>query len=383
MRTLASDVADDYAACLGLAWLSRHGCSPMLQLLPSFGALRLWRATVDQLVDWEVAAAVARRFDLRRSQFSLQGALRMMWACDAEFMHFGGALYPVELGHLRYPPAGLFWRGSSDAVQQLLTSARVTVVGTRKPTAYGARAVDLMATAFAERGVAVLSGLALGIDGRAHRASLSRGCLTAAVLGSGIDIAYPASHNALHDKIVAQGVVLSELPPGTQPARWTFPHRNRLLAALGDAVLVIEGSPRSGAMQTASAALDLGRPVFAVPGPITSESHLGCNRLIRDGAVPAIEPLLAVEDYLYETRMDRGHRSPMVRRLVSEPDSSPVGESALWGSVLATLEGGATSADRVAAHVGTGVREIIVALSEMEIKGLVVRAGPGLYIRAP
>ncbi len=179
----------------------------------------------------------------------------------------------------------------------------MTIVGTRKATAYGARAAEAFAAAFASRGVAVVSGMALGIDGRAHRASLEVGGLTVGVLGCGADIVYPRSHRTLYERILEQGVILSELPPGTPPGRWTFPQRNRLLAALGDAVLVVEGSRLSGAMQTADRSLELGRPVFAVPGPISVESHSGCNQLLYEGAVPAVDPCVTVEDFFLQTRI--------------------------------------------------------------------------------
>ncbi len=166
----------------------------------------------------------------------------------------------------------------------------MTIVGTRRATPYGLRATEAFASAFAAAGVAVVSGMALGIDGRAHQAALDAGGLTVAVLGCGADVVYPQRHRGLYESISEDGVVLSELPPGTPPARWTFPHRNRLLAALGDAVLVTEGSRTSGALQTAGWALELGRPVFAVPGPIAMDCHEGCNRLLYDGAGPALDP---------------------------------------------------------------------------------------------
>jgi len=232
-----------------------------------------------------------------------------------------------------------------------------------------------------------------------------------AVLGCGVDVVYPQRNRGLYEWISRDGVVLSELPPGTPPARWTFPHRNRLLAALGDAVLVTEGSQTSGALQTAGWALELGRPVFAVPGPITMDGHEGCNRLLYDGAGPALDPGVAVEDFLLQTRIERqerretgrpaegdgGRADSSARGSLGAPGSA--GGAAGWrsspagyrsqvtgtcaGSILEALEQGGCSVDSLVGHTGLATRQLTAALAEMELMGLVKRGGPGLYIRAP
>jgi DNA protecting protein DprA len=265
------------------------------------------------------------------------------------------------------------------------------VVGTRKATGYGVRAAEAFAAAFASRGVAVVSGMALGIDGRAHRASLEVGGLTIAVLGCGADIAYPRSHKTLSERITEQGVLLSELPPGTPPGRWTFPQRNRLLAALGDAVLVVEGSRLSGSMQTANRALELGRPVFVVPGPISVESHSGCNQLLYEGAAPAVDPCVTVEDFFLQTRILRKEsgRDILAADGTSATRDMPTGtarrgsEKPQGESILTALDGGPCSVDDLMEVVGLNARQVNVALAELEVMGRIVRAGPGQFIRAP
>jgi DNA processing protein len=226
--------------------------------------------------------------------------------------------------------------------------------------------------------------MALGIDGRAHLAALDGVTLTAAVLGCGVDVVYPARHRRLYSRVVEEGLVLSELPPGTTPARWTFPARNRLLAALGDAVVVVEGSRVSGALQTAGAALELGRPVFAVPGQITSEGHQGCNWLIYDGAAPAVEPCVTVEEFFHRTRIERLNREAVAPASVLPGDDDLAASTGcLRATVIEALEAGAWSVDTVADRTGLETRQVAAALARLEMDGAITRCGGGRYIRAP
>lgn len=377
-----------YEAALGLAWLGTSRGHSVLGALTRLGVEGLWRAPRRLLLDMEMALPVVVALEEARRHFDMAEAHALVSLAGLRFVPFGTTGYPTELGHLGLPPAGLFVRGDNEALRCLATVPRVTVVGTRKASAEGLRTAETFTAAFCAQGVAVISGMALGIDGRAHQAALERGMLTAAVLGCGADVVYPPRHRWLYEKIARGGVVISELPPGTPPARWTFPHRNRLLAALGDAVVVIEGSLTSGAMQTANWALELGRPVFSVPGSIYAEGHQGCNMLLRDGAAPALRPDLTVEDFLTQTRIDRGERRG------TGPRASHGGESHSRGgagsaagaretSVLEALANGQASLDSLMAQTGLPVRELSAVVAELELAGLVERAGPGMYIRAP
>jgi DNA processing protein len=229
--------------------------------------------------------------------------------------------------------------------------------------------------------------MAMGIDAQVHRSAMEGGGLTVAILGCGADIVYPRSQRWLYEKIRERGIVASELPPGSRPTKWTFPYRNRLLAALGDAVLVVQGSNKSGAMQTAKWALELGRPVFSVPGSIMRRESEGCNTLLYEGAVPAVNPKVTVEDFLLQTRIERGRR----RVPESGPEASPGRDS---GSAVGPMDGrqqrvldavgsGPTTADRLVVLTGLPVREVGVALGELEATGRVIRGGPGTYLPAP
>jgi DNA processing protein len=298
----------------------------------------------------------------------------------------GAPGYPAPFLHLSHPPAGVYVRGSADVLEALLGAPRVTIVGTRRATGYGTRVVREFSAAFTARGLAVVSGMALGIDGRAHETALEGGGLTAAVLGCGVDVVYPQRHRGLYDLIVQRGVVMSELPPGAHAAPWSFPNRNRLLAALGDGVLVVEGAVTSGAMQTAEQAIALGRAVFAVPGHIYLDGHRGCNLLLRDGATPAIDPPATVEEFLLQTRIERGERRPA--EAMSGPGQGkqdPFMELAAAGreDLLEAMDERPCSIDALVRRTGKAPRLLSAAIAELELAGLVRRAGPGLYIRAP
>lgn len=375
---------EELEAALGLAWLSKWGCSPLQSRLPHNTAGEIWTASRSTLRRWGLAPAAIGRFEERRRVFAPAELVRQLEQSALTFVPYGSALYPTGLTHLKYPPAGLFARGSTEAWDTLLRVPRIGVVGTRRASPYGRRATEALSSAFSQRGVVVVSGMAFGIDACAHEAALDLGALTVAVLGCGADVVYPRRHKALYDKIGAGGVILSELPPGCPPARWTFPHRNRVLAALADAVLVIEGSHTSGALQTASWALELGRSVFAVPGPILVNSYEGCNTLIYDGATPALQPCAAVEDFLRETGMERGARMlPDLVGPVSREDGRAAGAISIDAPVLDALEAGPCSVDELTGRTGLPAREVTACLALAELAGKVRRAGPGLYIRAP
>jgi DNA processing protein len=248
------------------------------------------------------------------------------------------------------------------------------------------RIAEAFARAFAVRGVTVVSGMAIGIDAQVHRSTLDGGGLTVAILGCGADVVYPRSHRWLYDRISERGIVASELPPGARPTRWTFPYRNRLLAALGDAVLVVQGSNKSGALQTAKWALELGRPVFSIPGTIMRRESEGCNTLLYEGAVPALDPEVTVEDFLLQTRIERGKRAVPGGDLGANPGHDPElaagPEDSRQRQVLDAVGRGPMTADRLARLTGLSVREVGAALGGLEAAGRVIRGGPGTYLRA-
>lgn len=206
-----------------------------------------------------------------------RSALRTILRDGVHVLLPGMAAYPVALEALADPPLPLFGRGRLE----LLETPLIAVVGTRKMTPYGRESAHRIATGLARAGVTVVSGLALGVDGTAHRAAgPSR---TVAVLGCGVDVVYPKAHAELQAAIGREGLLLSERLPGSPPARHHFPARNRIIAGLSRAVVVVEAPHRSGALSTAAHGREQGRAVFAVPGPIGARTSEGTNALIRDG----------------------------------------------------------------------------------------------------
>lgn len=209
------------------------------------------------------------------------------------YSYWGGKEYPDRLRHIYQPPKHLYVRG------RLPDSSRITVgiVGARDCTCYGRDMARMFGYRLAEAGVQIISGMARGIDGWAHQGALESGGQTYAVLGCGVEVCYPAVHRKLYESISRQGGVISELPPRIPAQPQFFPLRNRIISGLSDGILVVEARERSGSLITADAALEQGRDVFVIPGRIGDTLSVGCNRLIRQGAVPVTSPADILEYY--------------------------------------------------------------------------------------
>jgi DNA processing protein len=192
--------------------------------------------------------------------------------------------YPPGLRDATDAPWALLGRGRMELLEAIEPTAAVTIVGSRRATSYGREVARDLGRELAAAGLIVVSGLAFGIDACAHRGALDAGGMTIAVLGCGPDTSYPAAHRALWRRIAETGAVISELPPGSTPWRWSFPARNRVMAALAGMTVVVEAAARSGSLITADLAAELGRDLGAVPGPITSRASAGPNRLLASGA---------------------------------------------------------------------------------------------------
>ncbi|NGZ75517.1 DNA-processing protein DprA [Saccharibacillus alkalitolerans] len=205
------------------------------------------------------------------------------------------AEYPILMKETAKPPWMLYTIGR----RELLGNFGIGVVGTRSPTSYGRIVCERIAGDLADRGVCLISGMARGIDGFAHKEALKRGGATIAVLGAGPDVVYPPEHRQLHRQIGEQGLIVSEFPPGTRPSPGLFPMRNRIIAGLSRGVLIVEAAERSGSLITADYALDSGRDVFAVPGQITSPKSAGTFELIKNGAKPCANAEDILEEYAH------------------------------------------------------------------------------------
>jgi DNA processing protein len=300
-----------------------------------------------------------RRFARFLRSFDEHAYRAALAAQSLRFVARGDPDYPPLLRELHDPPPGLFVRGAG--ATELLRQPTVAVVGARACSSYGSQVARLLARELAAAGLVVISGLARGVDGEAHRGALEAGGMTVAVLGCGIDRDYPAAHAQLAARICERGLVISEYAPGVEPAPWRFPARNRVIAGLAAATVVVEARERSGALITADFALEAGREVFAVPGEITSALSSGTNELVRLGATP----LTAASDVL--------------EALGVEAPEAPARE--LEGNaarVLDVLAGAAACVDDLVRGTGLDAAAVATALAELELAGA-VREAEGLY----
>ncbi len=275
--------------------------------------------------------------------------------------------YPPGLRDAPDAPWALLGRGSLELVEGLETGAAVTIVGSRRATSYGREVARDLSRELAAAGLVVVSGLAFGIDACAHRGALDAGGKTIAVLGCGPDSPYPAAHRGLWRSIGETGAVISELPPGSTPWRWSFPARNRVMAALAGMTVVVEAATRSGSLITADLAAEMGRDLGAVPGPVTARPSAGPNDLLAGGACVVRD----AQDVL-DAMLGAGARS-------LERTGPPLdGELA---RVLAAVEGGATNADAIATAVDLPARGASVALARLELLGYLAATPIGTFTR--
>lgn len=267
---------------------------------------------------------------------------------DPRTVERGGAGYPQILETVEDPPAVLWIRG------EVADPPAVAIVGTRRATRYGLNLARQMGRAVAGVGWPVVSGLARGVDGAAHRGCLDAAGVGVAVLGSGIDVWYPREHRELGEGLIASGgAVISEYPPGTRPEPWRFPARNRIISGLSAAVVVVEAAEKGGALITARLAAEQGREVFAVPGDVDRRTSTGTNLLIRDGAVP----VLGSDDLIEALSLVLG----------PPPGSVSEGETHLE----LTVPGGAASVEEVVEANGGEVAMVLSTLGRMEAEGKV------------
>jgi DNA processing protein len=279
--------------------------------------------------------------------------------------------YPGVFRVIAEPPPVLFLLGRTE----LLGCPTVAVVGSRDHTAYGAEVARSVAWQAAAAGVVVASGMARGLDAVAHAAALDAGGGSAGVLGNGLGVIYPSANRRLYERMAADGLLLTEFPPGEKPHAGSFPRRNRLISALARVTVVIEAAVGSGALITADAALEQGREVMAVPGPITSPQSAGTNRLLRDGATPLLEP---AEVLAYYPDVEPPARAAILPAAVAPlPDTLSDAEYAV--AMLVGAE--AASVDELHQRCGRGPGEVLAALSSLELLGLVERVAGGRYRR--
>jgi DNA processing protein len=311
-----------------------------------------------------VAAPRSTRFASFARSFDEAAFLRELESRRLRWVARDDPSFPVRLRSIHDPPPGLFVRGS--APLELLDRPSVAVVGARACSPYGASVARTLGRELAAAGIVVASGLARGVDAEAHQGALECGS-TVAVLGCGVDRDYPRAHASLAAKVAESGLIVSEYPPGVEPAPWRFPARNRIVAGLSLATVVVEARERSGALITADLALDEGRDVLAVPGEITSQLSKGTNHLLRLGAVPvtcAADVLRVIGIEAVPLPREKSSLDPRVER------------------VRAVVADAATTADEVAYALGESAQAVATILVELQLLG-VVEEVDGVYRTSP
>jgi DNA processing protein len=324
-------------------------------------------------------ARLVDRLEARRAgiELKLPGAdpgadLAAGAAVDARFLIPGDPDWPASLDDLgERAPFGIWIIGRFDQ-----RAPSVAMVGARRCTGYGLLAAAKLGSELARADTVIVSGAAIGVDGASHRGALHAGGTTVAVLACGIDRSYPASHEALIQTIGQRGAVLAELPPGSRPTRFRFLSRNRLIAALGMATVVVEAAVRSGSLVTARLAAELGRAVFAVPGPVTSIESTGTNRLLCDGAIPAVDGPQVLAELGIEVARPVEQRPTESDTPSAGPELDP--RAVLVREALPTARSGRAAEVLVlAAETGLAPAEVLALLGQLAAVGQAVRTGGG------
>ncbi len=351
-----------------LAWAQIPGLGPVTlrRLHNHFGSLKTaWELPAPSLKAVEgIGPQLSAAIQEHRRKLDPPGLLREHLERNPQFWTPADPDYPPLLREIPDPPPLLYYRG-----QPALSSApTVGVVGTRDPSDYGRRWTERLTTTLTHQGFTIVSGLALGIDAAAHHSCLAAGGHTWAVLGTGVDQVYPASHQQLSQRIANQGLLLSEYPRGTKPDKANFPQRNRIIAALSRAVLVLEAPSKSGALITARLANEYGRDVYALPGSLDNPRSLGCLELIAQGA-----QLILGEDQLLEALGGLPALDPPPPETITnvDPQLQPV-----W-QVL-TIE--PQSFDQICQATGLPADQVSSTLIQLELFGLATQL-PGLQYR--
>lgn len=376
-------------ARLCLALMPQVGAETFARLLAHFGSARsAWQAGLKEIEPCLSRQAAREAWQNRRDEAERAAEAALAWENAGEnrrLLFSSDADFPVMLAEGITPPPVLFVRGNS----RLLHLPSLAVVGSRHATPQAMRIAHDFARALAERGVCVVSGMASGIDTAAHQGALAAAGATAAVWGTGIDRVYPAANRALAHQIAEQGVIVSEFPLGTRPLAGHFPRRNRIIAALSQAVLVVEAAVESGSLITARLAAEMGREVMAVPGSIDNPHSKGCHQLIKDGVklTECLEDILAeCPGLLQSARSSAYSINKDCPKMPSEtaPRPSENGALAADGTAVRLLQAmgyDAVHPDTLAQVLACPADEIYALLLEWELAGAVAALPGGRYQR--
>lgn len=365
-RLRPDSAAEDTIASTMWSVITEPGDGVAGSLISELGAAEALRIALDPaeahaLVDSGPLTEGRSRWSPRATTRGVLDALRGAVEVDAKLLLPGDAEWPLSLDELgAHTPAALWVRGDASC---LAAHHRVAIIGARAATAYGEQVAADIAGDLAASGTLIVSGGAYGIDGAAHRAALGAGGRTLAFLAGGVDRAYPAGHQQLFGRIIADGAVVSELPCGAAPTKWRFLSRNRLIAALGMATVVIEAGWRSGSLNTAGHAAALGRPLGAVPGAVTSAASAGCHRLLREYDATCVTSAAEVRELWGADTAS----APIAERI--DPDQLRLGDA------LSTRT--ARTVSELAQRSGLAPQRVTALLGLLSLEGSVLRVETG------
>ncbi len=356
-----------------LSYLYPVGAGKIAELLDHFGGPeQLWAAGtsklygLQKLTDKDISI-----ISKTKDRDVIENKLKWVYANKIKIIGINDDGYPSKLRFINQPPVVLYIKGS-------LPVCRVStgIVGSRKPSAYGTQCCYSLSYQLAKCGVEIVSGMARGIDTCAHAGALKAGGKTVAVLGCGIDIAYPKENTEMIGRIAQSGAVITEYPPGTPPLKYNFPARNRIISGLSDGVIVVEAGKRSGSLITVDYALNQGKEVFALPGNITSLLSSGTNQLLKDGArlVTCADDILDI----FKITRPRSVRKKIDLGQLINASGIDLNEDEI--KIIKCLEGGEHNLDAIASECGLSVSETGSAMVLMELKGIVEYL-PGSFYR--
>ncbi len=352
---------------LAFHYCSGIGAKTFKDILKVFGnAQTAWNSSITTWKDKGFTKNVVSKYSKHRQEFDIIKAKNNLKKLNIKYITQKDFVYPQLLLQISDPPIGLFLKGEIKAIDNLA----IAVVGTRRITNYGKEITQRITSGLAGNGVTIVSGLAKGVDGIAHRSTLGVGGRTIAVLGCGVDIIYPSEHKALANSIIKNGAIISEYPPGTIPHPGHFPARNRIISGMSLGVVVTEGASRSGSKITALMALEQNREVFAIPGPITNKMSNAPAELIQAGA----KLVLSEKDILEELNLQ------FLKSNYQSNKKQIVFNTKLEEKIWKYLSSGHKHIDSIVRKVSIDLSDVNATLSMMEIDGLVKNLGDGVWM---
>ena len=349
---------------IGFSLIKGVGAVRMKTLEDYFGSLeRAWNAPMKDLLETGLSEKICQRIILLRKELDLELYINRIHSAGINFLLKDDENYPRYLKEIDQPPPVLFVKGEITLEDEW----SVAIVGTRKVTHYGRQIAEEFSRVLADHNITIVSGLARGVDGIAHKISLETGGRTIAVLGSGVDRIYPAEHKMLAEQIAKNGAVISDYPPGTAPEASNFPPRNRIISGMSRATIVIEAGQTSGALITADFAANQGRNVYAVPGSIYNVQSKGTNKLIQKGAKPLLDIREVLEDIQVELIQERKiFRKEYPMDLFEE-------------KILRVLSDEPLHVDEITQLSEMPISDVSSYLAMMELKGLTKQVGGMKY----